>query len=69
MIDPRYWPTPNCKKVAILPEECGLAYRLVPCNIGPHAAATDNLVCSERHSLRVAAVLPGADSDAAPVLL
>ena len=34
MIDLHYWPTPNGKKVTILLEECGLEYRLVPCNIG-----------------------------------
>ncbi len=34
MIDIHYWPTPNGKKVTILLEECGLAYRLVPCHIG-----------------------------------
>jgi GSH-dependent disulfide-bond oxidoreductase len=34
MIDVHYWPTPNGKKVTILLEELGLAYRIVPCNIG-----------------------------------
>lgn len=34
MIDLYYWPTPNGKKVTILLEECGMPYRLVPCNIG-----------------------------------
>jgi GST-like protein len=34
MIDLHYWPTPNGKKVTILLEECGLPYRVVPCNIG-----------------------------------
>lgn len=33
MIDLHYWPTPNGKKVTILLEELGLAYRIVPCNI------------------------------------
>jgi GST-like protein len=33
MIDLHYWPTPNGKKVTILLEECGLPYRVVPCNI------------------------------------
>src|SRR5882724_9285298 len=33
MIDLHYWPTPNGKKVTILLEECGLEYRIVPCNI------------------------------------
>jgi GST-like protein len=34
MIDLHYWPTPNGKKVSILLEEAGLAYRVVPCAIG-----------------------------------
>src|SRR5437016_14541457 len=33
MIDLHYWPTPNGNKVTILLEECGLAYKIVPCNI------------------------------------
>ena len=34
MIDLHYWPTPNGKKVSIVLEECGVRYRIVPCNIG-----------------------------------
>ena len=34
MIDLHFWPTPNGKKVTILLEECGMPYRIVPCNIG-----------------------------------
>ena len=34
MIDLYYWPTPNGKKVTILLEECGLAYNIIPVNIG-----------------------------------
>ena len=33
MIELFYWPTPNGKKVTILLEECGLAYRITPVNI------------------------------------
>ena len=33
MIEFHYWPTPNGKKVAIMLEECGLAYELRPVNI------------------------------------
>jgi GST-like protein len=29
-----YWPTPNGKKVTILLEELGVAYRVTPCHIG-----------------------------------
>ena len=34
MIDLHYWPTPNGWKISIMLEECGLAYRMVPVNIG-----------------------------------
>jgi GSH-dependent disulfide-bond oxidoreductase len=34
MIDFYYWPTPNGWKVSIMLEECGLAYRMIPVNIG-----------------------------------
>jgi len=34
MIDFYYWPTPNGWKVAIMLEECGLPYTMIPVNIG-----------------------------------
>jgi GSH-dependent disulfide-bond oxidoreductase len=34
VFDLHYWPTPNGKKVTILLEELGAAYRIIPCNIG-----------------------------------
>jgi len=34
VIDFCYWPTPNGWKIAIMLEECGLEYRVVPVNIG-----------------------------------
>ena len=34
MIDLYYWPTPNGWKVTIMLEECGLAYRTIPVDIG-----------------------------------
>jgi GST-like protein len=34
MIDVYSWPTPNGHKVHIMLEECGLAYRAIPVNIG-----------------------------------
>ena len=34
MIDLHYWPTPNGWKVSIMLEECGLAYRAIPVDIG-----------------------------------
>lgn len=34
MIDLHYWPTPNGHKITIFLEEAGLAYRILPVNIG-----------------------------------
>ena len=34
MIDLHYWPTPNGHKISVMLEETGLAYRLLPVNIG-----------------------------------
>ena len=34
MIDFYYWPTPNGWKIAIMLEECALAYRVIPVDIG-----------------------------------
>jgi GST-like protein len=34
VIDFYYWPTPNGWKIAIMLEECGLEYRVIPVNIG-----------------------------------
>jgi GST-like protein len=34
MIDFYYWPTPNGWKVAIMLEECGLGFRMIPVDIG-----------------------------------
>ncbi|MCP5182064.1 MAG: glutathione S-transferase N-terminal domain-containing protein [Pseudomonadales bacterium] len=44
MIDLHYWPTPNGKKVTILLEECGMPYRVVPCNIGRGDQFTDDFL-------------------------
>ena len=41
MLDLHYWPTPNGKKVTIQLEECGVEYRVVPCNIGRGEQFTD----------------------------
>src|SRR5262249_44244690 len=34
MIDLYYWPTPNGWKASIMLEECGLAYRTIPVDLG-----------------------------------
>ncbi len=40
MIDFHYWPTPNGWKVAIMLEECGVEYNLMPLDIGKGAQFT-----------------------------
>ena len=44
MLDLHFWPTPNGKKVTILLEECGLEYKVVPCNIGRGDQFTDEFL-------------------------
>lgn len=44
MIDLHYWPTPNGKKVTILLEELGIAYRVVPVHIGKGDQFTDEFL-------------------------
>ena len=44
MYDVHYWPTPNGKKVTILLEELGVAYRIVPVNIGAGDQFTDEFL-------------------------
>ena len=44
MYDVHYWPTPNGKKVTILLEELGVAYRIVPVNIGHGDQFTDDFL-------------------------
>ncbi|MEQ1889576.1 MAG: glutathione S-transferase N-terminal domain-containing protein [Alphaproteobacteria bacterium] len=34
MIDVYFWPTPNGRKITIMLEECGMAYKIVPVDIG-----------------------------------
>ena len=44
MIDLHYWPTPNGKKVTIPLEECGVPYKMVPCNIAKGDQFTDQFL-------------------------
>lgn len=54
MLDVHYWPTPNGKKVAILLEELGLPYRVIPCNIGRGDQFTDEfLAMNPNHRMPV----------------
>lgn len=40
MIDLHYWPTPNGRKIAIMLEEAGLPYKVIPVDIGRGAQFT-----------------------------
>ena len=52
MIDFYYWPTPNGWKVSILLEELGVAYRMIPVNIGKgDQFAPDFLAISPNHRM------------------
>ncbi len=44
MIELFYWPTPNGKKVTILPEECGVPYKITPVNIQRGDQFTDSFL-------------------------
>lgn len=69
MIDFYYWPTPNGWKVAIMLEELGLPYRMVPVNIGKgDQFAADFLAISPNN--RMPAIVdhdPAFGSEAVPV--
>ncbi len=66
-IDFYYWPTPNGWKVAIMLEECGIDYRLVPVDIGRGAQfAPEFLAISPNH--RIPAIVDhDVEGDPVPV--
>jgi GST-like protein len=67
MIDVHYWPTPNGKKVTILLEELGAAYRIVPCRIGRgDQFEPDYLAISPNN--RMPAIVDHAPKDGGPPL-
>jgi GST-like protein len=69
MIDLHYWPTPNGKKVTILLEECGLAYRVVPCRIGRGDQFTPEFLAISPNN-RMPAIVDHAPADGgAPIAL
>ncbi len=62
MIDLHYWPTPNGWKIAIMLEECALAYRMQAVNIGQGAQfAADFLRISPNN--RIPAIVDHAPID------
>ncbi len=65
MIDFYYWPTPNGWKVAIMLEECGLPYKLIPVNIGKGAQFAPEFLAISPNN-RMPAILD-RDVTAAPV--
>jgi GST-like protein len=65
MIDLHYWPTPNGKKVTILLEECGLPYRVVPCNIGRGDQFGESFLAISPNN-RMPAIVDHAPADGGP---
>jgi len=65
MIDLHYWPTPNGKKVAILLEETGLPYRIVPCAIGRGDQFKDEFLAISPNN-RMPAIVDHAPVDGGP---
>ncbi len=65
MIDFYYWPTPNGWKVAIMLEECGLPYKLIPVDIGKGAQFAPEFLAISPNN-RMPAILDH-DVTAAPV--
>jgi GST-like protein len=62
MIDLHYWPTPNGKKVTILLEECGLPYRVIPCEIGRGDQFSDSFLAISPNN-RMPAMVDHAPAD------
>ena len=65
MIDFYYWPTPNGWKVAIMLEECGLPYTMIPVDIGKGAQFTPEFLAISPNN-RMPAILD-RNATAAPV--
>jgi GST-like protein len=62
MIELYFWPTPNGKKVTILLEECGLAYRIIPCNIAQGDQFTEEFLRISPNN-RMPAIVDGEPAD------
>jgi GST-like protein len=69
VIELHYWPTPNGKKVTILLEELGLAYVVVPVNIGRGDQFDDRFLAISPNN-RMPAIVDTAPADGgAPISL
>jgi GST-like protein len=67
MIDFHYWPTPNGWKVAILLEELGIPYRMIPVNIGKGDQFTPEFLAISPNNRMPAIVDRGVPGDPIPV--
>ena len=65
MIDVHYWPTPNAHKVTIFLEEAGLAYKIVPVNIGKGEQFTPDFLRISPNN-RMPAIVDHAPKDGGP---
>jgi GST-like protein len=69
MIDLYYWPTPNGHKITIFLEETGLAYRLIPVNIGRGEQFQPRFLAISPNNRMPAIVDHAPDDRGAPVSL
>jgi len=67
MIDFHYWPTPNGWKVAILLEELGIDYRLIPVNISKGEQFREEFLAISPNNRMPAIVDHDVDGDPVPV--
>jgi GSH-dependent disulfide-bond oxidoreductase len=67
VIDFYYWPTPNGWKIAIMLEECGLDYRMIPVNIGRGDQFKPDFLAISPNNRMPAIVDHGADGEAVAV--
>ena len=68
MIDLYFWPTPNCYKVAILLEELGQPYRVMPLHIGKGEQLTDEFLSINPNN-KVPAIIDPEGPDGQPLTL
>jgi GST-like protein len=61
-----YWPTPNGWKISIMLEECGLAYKIVPVNIGKGDQFKANFLAISPNN-RMPAIVDSDGPDGKPI--
>jgi GST-like protein len=67
VIDFYYWPTPNGWKVAIMLEECGLPYHMIPVDIGKGAQFAPEFLAISPNNRMPAILDRGGAGDPVPV--